>query len=128
MVRAATSHGRGLLPANRVMRRLLGIREGFRPSPVEAQRSFQRSMLYSGTRCLLAYFVFPFVLPLVGLTSAVAAPVGLLVGVVATVSLVSSLRRFFGSIHRSRWWYTALAVPTLSLVLVLVVTDIRQLL
>ncbi|MDP3984578.1 MAG: hypothetical protein Q8Q52_06215 [Acidimicrobiia bacterium] len=123
-----TSQSTGTLTADRMMCRVLGVRDGFRSSAAEAQRSFQRSVFYSGTRCLLAYVVFPFVLPLVGMTAAVEAPVGLAVGVVATVSIVSSLRRFFGSVHRFRWWYAGLSLVMLGFVVVLIVNDLRQML
>jgi hypothetical protein len=64
-----------------------------------AQRVFSRSMFISATRCLLTYLVFPFVAPLIGWGADVGPIIGIVIGVVAIVANVFSIRRFWGSDH-----------------------------
>ena len=52
-------------------------------------------MMVSGTRCLLAYIVFPYLIPVLGLADLVGPAVGLAIGAVAIVFNGVSIRRFW---------------------------------
>lgn len=93
-----------------------------------ATRAFSASMLISATRCLLTYVVFPWVLPAVGVAGGVGPGIGLVVGAVALVSNVLSIRRFWAADHRWKWPITALNVGVIVLVTILVVGDLAALL
>ena len=93
-----------------------------------AERVFSKSVVISGIRCLLTYVVFPFVAPIVGITSSVGAVVGVLIGLVAIVFNVLSIRRFFAADHRFKWWASAMNVAVIALLIVLFVVDSNTLL
>ena len=98
-------------------------------APVDdpATRAFSRSMLISATRCLLTYVVFPWVLPLLGVTAGVGPTLGLAIGAVAIASNVFTIRRFWASDHRWKWPITAICVAVIGLLAVLVVEDLLDL-
>lgn len=93
-----------------------------------AERIFSTSVVISGIRCLLTYLVFPFVAPIVGITSNTGAVIGVLLGLVAVVFNVLSIRRFFASKHPYRWWASAMNVAVIVLLVVLFVVDSQTLL
>lgn len=93
--------------ADRVMRRLLGVRELDRKAGTGAHRAFRISVLVSAVRCLITYLAIPVLVPLLSLSGWVAAPVGIALCVVAVVNGVVSVRRFWASDHARRWVYTA---------------------
>ena len=104
------------------------------PGPVEdvdqdeqAQRAFSRSILISGIRCTLAYVVFPFVAPLVGLASGFTSAVGIVIGVVAIVFNVLSIRRFWKADHRWKWPMSILNVSVIVLLVILFAIDLDSL-
>jgi hypothetical protein len=112
--------------ADLVVRRVLRIRE--RPAGVTsaaAYQAFQKSMLISATRCTLTYVVFPFVLPAVGF--AAQGVVGIVVGLVAMVCDVFTIRRFFAVDHKWRWQFSGLVFGIMCLLSVLLVQDISHL-
>lgn len=93
-----------------------------------ATRAFSISILISAVRCLLTYVLFPWVLPAAGQAGGVGPGIGLVVGIVAIVSNVLSIRRFWASDHRWKWPITVLNVGVIVLVTILVVDDIGELL
>ena len=93
-----------------------------------AERVFSKSVVISGIRCLLTYVVFPFVAPLVGIASSTGAVVGVLIGMVAIVFNVLSIRRFFASNHPYRWWASAMNAAVIVLLVVLFIVDSQTLL
>lgn len=93
-----------------------------------AERVFSKSVVISGIRCLLTYIVFPFVAPVVGIASSTGAVIGVLIGIVAIVFNVLSIRRFFASNHPYRWWASAMNAAVIVLLLVLFVLDSQTLL
>jgi uncharacterized membrane protein len=93
-----------------------------------ATRAFSSSVLVSGIRCTLAYVVFPWLLPALGLASGVGPALGLVIGPVAIAFNVASIRRFQASGHRWRWHVTALNGAVIVLLLVLLAMDVRDLL
>ena len=85
-------------------------------------------MAVSGVRCFLAYVLFPWLLPAVGIASGVGAGVGLAIGAVAIVFNVLSIRRFQRNGHRWRWAITGLNSGIIVLLAILVVRDLADLL
>ncbi len=94
----------------------------------EAERVFSKSVVISGIRCLLTYVIFPFVAPLIGLTASTGAGVGIIIGVVAIVFNVLSIRRFFKADHPYKWWASALNAAVIVLLVVLFFLDSQTLL
>jgi hypothetical protein len=93
----------------------------------EAARVFSVSILISAVRCMLTYVVFPWVLPLLGIAGGVGPAVGVLVGVVAIVANVVSIRRFRRSGHPWRKALMALNLSVIGLLMVLVLMDVSEL-
>ncbi|MBM3663834.1 MAG: hypothetical protein FJW94_13350 [Actinobacteria bacterium] len=92
-----------------------------------ATRMFSRSIVISGIRCMLAYVVFPWILPLFGVATGVGPFIGIVIGVVAIGFNVASIRRFWISKHR---WRHAIAVLNGSVIVLLTILlwiDLRDL-
>ena len=116
-------------PADRRMRALLRLPvDAPTASETSAVKLVETSLLISTVRCLLTYIVLPFVAPALGVAAGIAPTLGLVVGVVAIVANVASVRRFWRADHRYRWHYTGLASVIVALLLWLVVTDVVDLL
>lgn len=92
-----------------------------------AARSFSVSMVISGFRCTLAYVVFPWILPILGLTGAVGPVIGIVVSLVAIAFNVASIRRFWRADHRWKWPVTVLSTGIIVLLAVLLVRDVAAL-
>lgn len=90
-------------------------------------RVFSVSLLISGIRCVLSYLVFPFLLPLVGLTGAVGPGLGLAVSAVAIAANGWSVVRFWRADHRLKWLVTVVSLGVIVMMLYLVVGDVRAL-
>ena len=73
------------------------------------------------------YLVLPLVLPVVGLASAVGPAIGLMIGTLAIVSIIYSIRRFWRADHSKRWHYTAFATLIIGSLIYLSVKDIINL-
>jgi hypothetical protein len=93
----------------------------------EAARLFSLSIVISGTRCLLTYIVFPWVLPVLGIAGGVGPAVGVVVGVVAIAFNILSIRRWRGSTHAARVPLMTLNSLVIVFLLVLVAVDVSQL-
>lgn len=98
------------------------------PTDDDATRAFSLSVVVSGVRCLLAYIVFPWVLPALGLAQGTGPAIGIVVGVVAIGFNVASIRRFWAADHRWKRPITALNSAVIVLLLVLLVVDVAELL
>jgi hypothetical protein len=107
-------------------------------SPTEQQRVVDKiaedptraasvSMAISGVRCILAYVIFPWVLPAASWSRGVGPAIGLVVGVVAIGFNVASIRRFQRSNHKWKWPVTALNCAVIVLLVVLLVRDLVDL-
>jgi hypothetical protein len=117
----------GPLPASapdRFMRRLLRLESGTTSTAAEARSAFQKSLLISTCRCLLMYIVFPFVLPAVGIARGVGPLIGLTIGILAMVSIVYSIRRFWRADHSKRWHYTIFGTVIIGFLIYLAVKDV----
>ena len=108
---------------DRFMRRLLLLPEGKTATADEARSAFQKSILISATRCVLMYIFFPFVLPLIGVAKGVGPVIGLIIGMLAIVSITFSIRRFWRANHSKRWHYTIFGTVIIGFLIVLAVTD-----
>ena len=95
-----------------------------RPSTAdEARSAFQKSILISATRCVLMYIFFPFVLPLIGVAKGVGPVIGVVIGMLAIVSITFSIRRFWRADHSKRWHYTIFGALIIGFLIVLAVKD-----
>lgn len=110
------------------MRRLLRLPEGRTATADEARSAFQKSLFISATRCLLMYIVFPFVLPLVGIARGVGPYIGVAIGLLAMVSIVYSIRRFWRADHSKRWHYTVFGTIIIGFLVYLAVKDLSTIL
>ena len=93
----------------------------------EAARLFSLSIVISGTRCLLTYIVFPWVLPVLGIAGGVGPVVGIVVGVVAIAFNLLSIRRWRGSKSSARIPLMTLNSVVILLLIVLVALDVSEL-
>ncbi|SJM52977.1 hypothetical protein [Gulosibacter sp. 10] len=116
--------------ADRFMRRLLRVRtiEKSVKNEREAHRGFQISMVVSGVRCLITYLLVPILVPVLGFAGVLAAPIGILLCVVAAVNGVISVRRFWTSDHRAKWMYTWFIAVVFVVLAIALATDIARLL
>jgi hypothetical protein len=115
-------------PADRFMRRLLRLPATAPPSSAaDARRAFRTSIAVTTVRCLLLYVFLPFVAPVLGVAAGVGPALGLVIGVVAMVCIVTSIRRFWRADHPRRWAYTALGGTMLVLLAYLAVADLVDL-
>ena len=92
-----------------------------------ATRVFSQSVLISGIRCVLAYVVFPWVLPALGIAGGVGPWIGLIVGVVAIGFNIATIRRFWAADHRWKWPITVINCSVIGLLVALFVTDLGSL-
>ncbi|HET9444200.1 MAG TPA: hypothetical protein VFO65_12800 [Acidimicrobiales bacterium] len=112
-------------PADAFMRRLLRVPSG--AGGRQAENVFGASILVSTVRCLLTYVVLPVLKPVVDLSGGVGPALGLLLGLVSSVAIVVSMRRFWAAGHRWRWGYTAVGGGILVLLIVQAVGDVARL-
>ena len=92
-----------------------------------AQNALSFSLLFSGVRCVLQYAVLPFLLPVIGIAADAAVPLLLAINVLAIVSIVFSLRRFWRIRYAHRWTYLGVAMAALVLLTVFLWMDILAL-
>ena len=90
----------------------------------EATKAFSTSVMVSGVRCLFAYVLLPWVLPALGIAGDWGPWLGLIVGPIAIVFNVLSIRRFQRSGHKWRWPITGINATIIVLLVVLMVQDI----
>ncbi len=109
--------------ADAFVRRVLRV-DGCPVDTQQARSTFSRSMVVSGIRCALTYVILPFVAPLLGFATGVGPWIGLPLGVVAIAFNVLSIRRFFAADHPRRWFFAALSVSVIGLIVILIVQDL----
>ncbi|MDE0115063.1 MAG: hypothetical protein OXT07_00350 [bacterium] len=91
------------------------------------ERRFSQSMAVSGTRCLLTYLVFPFLLPVLGMADWVGPAISVPIGLVAIVFNGLSIRRFWRADHRLKWPVSTVNVAVIGLLCYLTVGDLVEL-
>jgi hypothetical protein len=109
--------------ADQFMRRLLRLPEGTTSTAAEARSAFQKSLAFTTVRCLLMYIIFPFVLPLLGIAGGVGPVISIVVGLVAMVSIVYSIRRFWRADHSKRWHYTVFGTTIIAFLIWVTIKD-----
>jgi hypothetical protein len=92
-----------------------------------ATRIFSQSVLISGIRCVLAYIIFPWVLPALGVAGGVGPWIGIGIGVVAIGFNIASIRRFWRADHRWKWPISIINGTVIGMLLVLLAMDISSL-
>ena len=110
--------------ADRFMRSVLRLPEGQTSTAAEARSAFQKSLFISTCRCTLMYIVFPFVLPAVGIARGVGPIIGVVIGMLAIVSITYSIRRFWRANHSKRWHYTIFGLTIIGFLIFLALKDI----
>ncbi len=90
------------------------------------ERAFSWAIVISGIRCLIAYIFLPFILPFFGLASSIGPWLGIVIGLVAIVANVFSIRRFARSKHRLRKPVIAINIVVIVFLLVLLGIDISD--
>ncbi len=113
-------------PADRVMRRVLGVAEVDLGSGRGAHHTFRVSVVVSAVRCVITYVLVPVLVPLLSLAGWVAAPVGLALCLLAAVNGLVSLRRFWRADHPQRWTYTAFITVIFAILTVATLTEIDR--
>jgi len=107
------------------MRRTDPVLDGGTPAAVDpAARAVSASVAISGTRCLLTYVVFPWLLPVLGLAAGVGSTIGLVVGVVAVASNVVSIRRMWRTDFRYKLPLTVVNLAIIVLLVALIAADV----
>lgn len=86
------------------------------------------SLVLSAVRCLITYVAIPLLVPVFGWLTPIAAPVSLVLTVIAGGMAITSLRRVWAANWSGRWGYTAFAVAVLVALAGLLVFDVRALL
>jgi hypothetical protein len=128
-VDAPTAAPRTWSPADLRMRRMLRLPlDAPKATEASARQLVEKSLLISMARCLLTYIVLPFVVPIIGIAGDIAPIIGIVLGVVAIVANVASIRRFWRADHRYRWPYTALATVIIAAMVWLIVIDLTEIL
>lgn len=115
-------------PADQFMRSLLRI-PSTRPrqSTASAHRAFRISVIISGIRCLATYLVVPIVVPAMSFAGVLAAPIGIVLCIVAIVSGIAGVRRFWIADHRAKWMYTWFMAAVFVILGFALVADISRL-
>ena len=90
-------------------------------------RMFSKSMVISGIRCMLSYVVFPWLLPVLGVTGTVGPLIGIPIALVAIWFNISSIKRFTKSGHQLKKLIIPINTAVIALLLVLVVFDVLEL-
>lgn len=120
----ASASGGDRSPADRIARQVLLI-EGADPRAVF---DLKGSLLISAIRCTLTYALIPALAPIISWAGVVAAPIALVLSVIAVLMAINSLRRVWLADYRHRWPYTAFIAVVLGLLAVAIVWDVRAIL
>jgi len=97
------------------------------PKADRAEGTLGLGLVFAGVRCILQYAVLPFLLPIIGLSGAVAVPISLALNAVAVVSILYSIRRLWQIHYRHRVAYTVVGVTALVILAAFTVMDVRVL-
>jgi len=109
------------------MRRLLRLPvDAPKATEASARQLVEKSLLISMSRCLFTYVLLPFVVPIIGIRGDLTPIIGVVLGVVAIVANLASIRRFWRADHRYRWAYTALASVIILAMLWLIAIDLAE--
>jgi hypothetical protein len=107
-------------PLDLLARRVLGLRD----AEPRALVDLQGSLVVSAVRCILAYVVVPIALPLIAWADVAAAPLSLVLSVLAVVLGVRSLRRVWQANWTHRWVYTGFIAVVVVLLGITITNDV----
>ncbi len=96
--------------------------------PARAQRALTFGLALSALRCTIQYVVLPFVLPWVGVASAIPPWLTLALGLLALAALARNVRYLWRQRHARRWSYLLLAAIVAVSLIVFAVVDLHALL
>lgn len=96
------------------------------PVSKRAERAFTWSLAMSALRCVIKYIVFPFVLPVIGISGGLATGLTLLINLVAISSLILTTRRLWQINYKRKWAYLTVALGTLLFLLAFIAIDITR--
>lgn len=113
--------------ADRVMRRLLGVRRPNLRDGQSAHKAFRTSVAFSAARCLVTYLLIPVLVPILSLSGWVTAPIGLALCAVAVVNGIVSMRRFWRAEHPKRWMYAAFMGVVFVILAIALASDLHRL-
>lgn len=115
-------------PADQFMRKLLRV-SAIRPtsSTAGAHRAFRVSVIISGIRCVATYLLVPVLVPVMSFAGVLAAPLGIVLCIVAVVSGIAGVRRFWIADHRAKWMYTWFMVAVFGILGIALIADISRL-
>ena len=125
---AAPEAARSDSSADHFVRRLHRLSDAPKLSAAQARSAFQKSLAWTAARCLLMYIVFPFVLPPLGIALGVGPVIGISIGLLAMVSIVYSIRRFWRADHSKRWHYTVFGTTIIAFLIWATIADTIRLL
>jgi hypothetical protein len=80
------------------------------PDESDAQRAFNFSLIFTGIQCTLQYIIFPFILPLLGVATSVTLPLLIAINILAIISMLFSLRRFWQINYKHKWVYLLMSL------------------
>jgi hypothetical protein len=92
-----------------------------------AQNALTFSFMFSGVRCIFQYAILPFILPVIGIAADATVPILLVINILAMVSIIFSLRRFWTIRYTHRWQYLFAAIVALILLTAFLWLDISAL-
>lgn len=94
----------------------------------KVERGFTFAILLSALRCTVQYVILPFVLPWIGVATAIPAWLTLALSTLAIFSLVRNVRYLWRLRHARRWSYVVLTVLVMAALLLFFVLDLRAIL
>jgi prepilin signal peptidase PulO-like enzyme (type II secretory pathway) len=110
--------------ADRLARQLLRVDQ----AEPRALMPLKGSLVISAVRCVITYAIIPALAPVLTGLGGLAAPIAIVLSLVAGVMAVVSLRRVWLADWSRRWAYTAFILVVLALLATTVVFDVRTLL
>ncbi|MEO1186602.1 MAG: hypothetical protein AAFX46_18800 [Cyanobacteria bacterium J06636_27] len=91
----------------------------------QATNVMRLSLVFSGIRCILQYFVLPFILPIVGIAADATIPILLTLNALAVISVFFSLRRMWQIEYQYRGYYLIMAIIVLLLLTTFTIMDVN---
>jgi hypothetical protein len=93
-----------------------------------AENTFGLALFFAGVRCILEYVVLPFLLPVLGLTGKFGAPIVLGLNLIALVSLVYSVRKFYEINYKHKRAYLFVSLVAGAIMVAFIVLNLQTML
>jgi hypothetical protein len=94
----------------------------------DTERAFGLSIALAGIRCVVKYMLLPFGLPLLGISTDLAAPISLAIGGIALVSIIWSVRRLWQLQYTWKWLYLLMGIVSTAVIISFIVGDLQAIL